>query len=204
MKKIVIRVCVFAFSSYLSIATQAAILTFDGNICEGMVACTNGAPISQTYGDTADVDVIYDSQAGGLPTTMGFWASDYSDLTNVAFGGGSSAAEIFLNPITNASVVLKGFALGAWPNSDRPSQWTILDGLGNLLMQSGPITILGAAATVVEVDLVSSSGFRIQFGPDAFNVGIDNVNFESTPVPLPAAIWVMLPALAISIRRRRG
>jgi hypothetical protein len=101
-------------------------------------------------------------------------------------------------------VVLNGFDLGAWPQLDHGSQWTILDGNNVVLMQPGPITILGSQRTTVNVNLVSNSGFKIQFGPDAFNVGIDNISFDSTTVvPLPVAFWLMLSCGAILLQRRK-
>jgi hypothetical protein len=195
-------------------SANAVVLTFDGNICNGGSSCVNGSPIDQSYGDIAgQLDVIYDREVSDtVPvSSLLFWGPDYSDLTNVAYG--TTTPEIFLSPLTGYEVTLNSFDLGAWPNTDRSSQWTLLDGLGNLLLSSGPITVGGTTATSVAPGLTSANGIRIQFGPDAFNVGIDNIDFTvretdeepGVAVPEPTSMALLglgLGLLGFRARRR--
>lgn len=191
-------------------AANAVVLTFDGNICDtgtGSDPCLNNRFISQSYGDGVGVDVTYSGQVG-LTESMRFWNTAYSDLTNVAYGRSGQTAEIFIAALPGFEIVLNGFDLGAWPTSNRSSQWTILDGNSTLLQQSGTITVLGSIATSVVPGLTSSTGFRIQFGPDAFNVGIDNIDYTVNQVdssePEPTTLLLVGLSLAgLGFTRKR-
>ncbi|MFO1321635.1 MAG: PEP-CTERM sorting domain-containing protein [Burkholderiales bacterium] len=186
-------------------------LTFDGDICPDSLTCGDFALIDQSYGDIAGiVDIQYDRLLGddNGEHRLSFWTTGYSDLTNVAWGSSGDAAgtaEIFIKPLDGNPITLKSFDLGSWPNTDRGTQFTILDGDGNILVSSGAITILGAVRSHFDIDLASASGIRIQWGPSAYNVGIDNVAFEVTAVPEPQEYALLLAGLGLvgwAARRR--
>ena len=201
----------------LSTSAHAVVMTFDGNICDTVsTVCGLGSQISQSYGDIAgQLDVSYDNN---LAVTVGDpdmfrWASDYSGLENVAYGDGGATVEIFLQPLSGWKIAGLGFDLGAHPNVNRFSQVTVLDaGGGPALLDTGLITIPGAAPSHFTVAGESASGFRIQFGPDAFNVGIDNIAFDLvasdvTPIPEPATWALMILGLTgagAALRRHRS
>ena len=58
----------------------------------------------------------------------------------------------------------------------------------------------------------SQAGFAISLGPDAWDVAIDNITFQltestntTTPIPLPAAGWMLLAGLGgLAAMRRRA
>ena len=194
-------------------AAHADVLTFEGNICNGGAACTNYAPIDQSYGDTALVNVttIYDV-VNAPAQAMEYWADFYSGMNDVAFGSGGNAG-LNIDPIAGYKVTLNGFDIGSWPNVDRYSSWRVFDGFGNLLGSSGidPILISGASPTHVG-SFYSTNGIHIEFGPDSYDVGIDNVDFTVSAirggaVPEPAT-WAMLivgmGGVGAMMRRRRG
>ena len=122
---------------------QATLLTFEGNICGGG-PCGNGAPIDQSYGDAAGmVDVTYTDRVSGgasapVEPFLRYWANDYNDLQNVAYGGSpGGVAEIRLTPAGGFQVTLNSFDLGAWPDATRPSQYTIYDSSESCSLQLG-------------------------------------------------------------------
>jgi hypothetical protein len=187
----------------VSSAAHATILTFDGDICNGGASCFDFAPLDQSYGDSSEIDVVYNGDiSGGLGANapLGWWSNNYSDLVGIAFGSNNDLTgtpQIFLKPLTGQSVTLNGFDLGAWPNATLGSQVTIVDGLNKILFSSGPISIgAGNVHRHFSFSLTSNNGFGIQWGPSGFNVGIDNVDFSvrvGSAVPEPAS-WIFLLA----------
>lgn len=206
MKRLNVAAVITAIA--ISAPSHANLLTFDDLSCGGQCS----VPIDQSYGDVpGQVDVRYDRILGdAIPEEpMRFWNTGYSDLLNVAYGGvndTSGATEIFLQPAPGMQVTLLAFDLGGWPNTDRVSTYTILSGSGALLASSGgSFLVSGGARSSFVVGLSSPDGVRIRLGPNAFNVGIDNVSFTVSPVPEPGT-WVFLLAglgvLGLVARRR--
>ena len=195
----------------------AAMLTFPNNICANIATCGDGSFISDTYGDVAGaVDISYRNLQGNPTLTrLRYWNNDYNDLVGVAWTDGfdvNSKAEIFIKPLNGKVVTLSAFDLGAFPDSQRTSQFTILDGDSNLLFNSGLVTIGVQPGNLHShfsfTGLTTTNGIRIQWGPSAFNVGIDNINFtvslagDPIPVPVPPAGYLLTAALVMLARRR--
>ena len=205
-------VAVLALGSALMAAPASAnVLDFSGNICSG--PCVVSSFIDDTYGDIAGVvDVSYRNLLGNTSlTNLRYWSTDYNDLVDVAWtdgGDAGSRAEIYIQPLNGEAVTLNSFDLGAWVNTTRTSTYTILDGAMNILFESGSIAV-GSPPNHSHYDftgLTSLDGIRIQWGPSAFNVGIDNINYTlaGTPVPLPPTAALLGGCLlALAGRRRR-
>jgi hypothetical protein len=124
---------------------------------------------------------------------MFYWSTGYSDLTDISYANSSpDTAEITLNPDPGFQVTLESFDLGAWDNIDRSSQVTIYNlDYSEVLFSSGIITIDSTLANSFTPNLTRNDGIKIQFGPDAWNVGIDNIIFNvssSNVVPEPLTI----------------
>ncbi len=194
---------------------EAAVLTFDGPICNGTGgACGNGFSIDQGYGDMAGVDVVYDGNPGaaGLQS-FAFWADSYSGMTNVAYYGGG--ATLSFVALAGQAVSLGGLSLGGWPNADRVLGFTVTDlATSNEVFRSGTssdplITVPGTTPSVFTFDVTSSAGLMITFLGDFYNGGVDNVIYGAADVgaiPLPAGAPLLglgLGALALLSRRRR-
>ncbi len=194
----------------------AAVLDFSGNICSNSSggACNDGALISSDYGDIAGVlDVQYRNLSGNPTLTeLRYWRNDYSDLVDVAWTDGGDAvsrAEIFLKPLDGSLITLNGFDLGAWPDSQITTSFSILDGNGTLLTDSGGIITVGIQpgnfhSSFKFSGISSASGIRIQWGPSAYNVGIDNIDFTVSAVPLPEPVGLLGSAMVALAARRRG
>lgn len=198
---------VVAIATLWGTQVHATALTFDGNICNGSSQCSINLSIDQTYGDIAgQLDVVYETRVGNGNTNVSFpflvwWSTNYSDLLNVAFapGGVGPVGEVALFPLAGFQVTLDSFDLGAWPNTlpntSISSQYTIYDSTYNTLISSGPITISRTVHSHFLPNLTNANGLIIQWGPDAFNVGIDNINFTvqsiNGTVPEPTT-WLLL------------
>jgi hypothetical protein len=175
-------------------ASQAmTVLTFDGNVCSqfsdgsgALTSCSSGSRINQSYGDVAGVDVSW-RESPASSASAAFWPDSYSGMSRVAYGD---------RPLITlaGAVTLHSFDIGAWPNINRQSQVTVVDlATSTTVLSTGPITILGSTPTNFSLDLYSPAGFTIQFGPDGFNVGIDNIAFTAGVVPEPGT-WALLAA----------
>ena len=207
-----VRLAGMAMAATLGLGTSsnATTLTFEGLICDTPGnSCANFDSILQSYGDVAgELDVQYDSDISNPELTpFRYWVDQYSGLFDVAFGEVGATVEVYLRPLSGYQVTLLGFDIGSYPNQNGLSQVTLLGGDGSTIFSTGPTTIFGNAPTHFAPGLTRIDGFRIQFGPDAFDVGIDNIDFQVTAVPEPTT-WAMLilgfGAAGSMIRRRRA
>lgn len=186
------------FSASLS---QATVLNFSGNICgNGSQACSNGGNISQSYGDSANIDVVWDSNLSAAGNQNFFWwSTGYSGQTDIAYNTSGQVGAIDLRPAAGFQVTLNSFDIGAWLSVNRTTQVSIQDANGLIYFSSGSITFNSLQLFNFN-GITSANGIRINLGPDAFNTGIDNINFTVSPinvntVPVPAAAWLFGSAL---------
>ena len=193
-------------------SASAAMLNFPTNICLGITDCADGSFISDTYADISGALEVSMRNLQGEPTLteLRYWNSGYGDLQGVAWTRRSDAvsqAEIFLKPLSGRIVTLSAFDLAAFDNVARPSQFTILDGDFTVLFESGPLTVPAQLHShFTFTGLTTTNGIRIQWGPSAFNVAIDNIDFTASfvgqPVPVPPAATLFAGGLALLARRR--
>jgi hypothetical protein len=193
----------------------AAMLTFDGSICgpAGDGACSQGSIIGAGYGSVPEqLDVTYAARSAGgsgggvLESVLRFWDVDFGDVTNVAYasGGPTQVAQIVLQPRGGFQVTLSGLDLAAWMQG-WTSQLTIYDLSFNVLSSSGSLTVPATGHLHFDFAITRTDGIIIQWGPDGFDVGIDNVNFSvaALPVPEPSLFLMLACGLgAISLRLR--
>lgn len=212
----------FAFLLASSGLAQAnpVTLDFDPAVACGVGnICANHTRIDDGYGDVAGIiDIIYNRDILSTPADhrLSYWSSAYSDLREVAWGAAndsSGRAEIYIRPLAGHWVTLLGFDLGSYPNTTRDTSITILSGTNAVLSNMANVTVDGQTHYSFDTTLSSNSGIRIQWGPSAYNVGIDNIEFGwsrnapgPAPVPLPAGLPLVASALAglgLIARRRR-
>jgi hypothetical protein len=169
---------------------------------------TNWQAIAPTYGSISGVlDVSYaDPQRN--TNNLRFWADSYSGRP-AAFAGdidAGSTALITLTPLSGNSVRLDSFFLGSYVNLDRGTSYFIDDlATPGIDFQSGATTI-GALGLTVARAFTSATGIRIGFGPTAYNVGINNINFTINPVPEPESYALLLAGLGLmgAVARRKS
>ena len=193
-------------------------LDFSGNICgaAGNLACSNYNEIGANYGDQAGaLDVSYRSGRTSDGSTyepfMKFWDNGYSGLQNVAWGGADSASyfsEITFTPLAGQQVTLNSFDFGDYLDRNRGSSVAVYD-LSNVLLWNGGAFDPGLTPTGFSPAISSSSGLVLRFGPDGYDVGIDNINLTVSAaalVPEPETYALMLAglvALGAAARRRQ-
>lgn len=196
------------------------VLDFSGAICgDGSEACGFGIPIAQSYGDVPGMfDVSYASLPGveGSPAPDTLWpwtiteAGSYSGLANVAYARNADAiGRITLTPFAGVGLTLTALTFGSYNGVSRASSLQIIadgvvvNGLGAFNVAAPP--------QVFALSTTAYNALVITWGPDAFNVGIDNVTFTSdvdggSTVPEPAS-WALLIAgfglTGAAMRRRR-
>ncbi|MEB3261209.1 MAG: hypothetical protein VKP63_11345 [Cyanobacteriota bacterium] len=127
---------------------------------------------------------------------------------DVAYACDGGTGQIKLLPLPGYQVTLQGFDLGAWPRVDRSSQVTVYaaDLSTVVVLDPPPLTISGTLAkqySFAGPQFTRLDGFAIQFGPDGFNVGMDNLRFDVSPVPGPLPLLGVAGLLAGSRNLRR-
>ena len=190
----------------------------------------NGTSIAASYGDVAGLlDVTIRGREGWgnslLTPTNGdprFWNDAYNDLDGIAYVGSSAnIGEIVLdNLAAGQQITINSADVGSWPNVTSTVGLRVYDFSWNLLFSA-----LGATAgSTVHASFapgdVGLDGLYVQWArvdalgnpTEAFNTGIDNVDFTIGPitpgavVPEPATIVLVAGGLAltaIGARRRR-
>lgn len=166
--------------------------------------------IPQTYGDTNLVDVSYHafSPVNGASTPGLFaFASGYGDLHDVAYGGTNTSfiSEITLTAKHGAKIALDSFDLASFHGGTKTVPVKILDLQGNVLSNSPLITNNTHVSWTAGTDFLD--GIVLRWGPDGYNVGLDNLTY-SAQLPAPeASTWAMMLAgfglLGQSLRKRK-
>ena len=165
--------------------------------------------IPQTYGDTNMVDVSYraiNTSTGAATNGLFAFASGYGDLHDVVFGGTNSStflAEITLTAKHGAKIALDSFDLASFGGA-RNSPVTIRDLYGNLLASWTAHTNATHLSWTAGTDYLD--GIVLRWGPDAYNVGLDNLTYSVLPAP-EASTWAMMVAgfglLGAGMRKRK-
>lgn len=187
----------------------------------------DGTTIPQSYGDIAgSVDVSYRHRGGFGNTSVidpnaYHWRTGYNDLLSVAYSAaGSGVGEIALaNLLAGQAVTLNAADVGAWSSRTLTNTVALrVYDFGWNLLYSGLGSTFGSTSHASFAPAVSATdGLYIQWSQindtgapiDAYNVGIDNVEFTagpSTTTPEPATVGLMglgLAGIAAAARRRR-
>lgn len=167
----------------------------------------NWQEISSTYGSVPGLaNVSYNDAQRGV-NSFRYWSGNYSGSA-AAFAGNADAGslgQITLTPAAGYAITLNTFFLGSYANANRATSYYV-DNLSTLGVDqtSGPITI-GSAGLQVSPQLTSSQAIVIGFGPNAYNVGINHINFSVTAVPEPETYAMLLAGLGFigAFARRR-
>lgn len=211
--------------AFAAVPAHAAdqLLDFSGNICDtpGGV-CSDGVDISQSYGDSATVDVQYRSvNAPGASSqqygTLSYWGGGYGDLQGVVWGSDndlSGVPEIRFVASGGELVTLNSFDMAGWFDDYRSSA-RVYDLAYNLLFDTGAITAPGQGHLSFAPGVSNAGGLILQWGPSGYNAGLDNISFSysslsrssiaaAVPEPTTWALMILgFGAVGASLRRRR-
>ena len=221
--------------------TRASILTFDqirdtsGNVVstlsgnspesdygDRITSARVNVPGGQfTYGNGGEgytPNVVTDYYAGSAiadNSHVSLWQNQYGDLTNVLIGNNNSISlNVLLTADTGFDVMLYGFDVAGWPNSDYLiNAIQITDGVNTLFSQSNVLvqgdmsglrhTSIQFAAPIMGPQLLLTVDYNNLSGGQQDNIGIDNIRFGQSPpaaVPLPHAAVLLLSGLIVLLR----
>jgi hypothetical protein len=162
---------------------QATTITFDGTY-NNYEQIKSGHYFQTAY-DNAFVDVVFD-------TEWKYWNSGYNDLQGVLYRKDGLVQSAFINFVAkpNSKVTLLDFDLGNYWGYGTTTQFQVFDltDLVNPLLGLYNIDVPNSSAKNYAVNLSSTTGFQLKIGPDIYNNGIDNIRFETAPVPEPATL----------------
>jgi len=201
-------------------AAAVTVLDFPTTSCVTFT-CSNGSIIQATYGDGEGVDVQYASfvQPSGdlFSSDLRYWAGGYGDLVGVVWGGGNTvnfSSRITLVALEGYEISLRGFDIATFARSSATSPVRI-ESLGGLGILSETVSTMIPTHNHVEVNSAYfRDGIALNWGPDGFNVGLDNITFDVraiTPdvggIPEPQSWALMIlgfGAAGAVVRRRRA
>jgi hypothetical protein len=118
---------------------------------------------------------------------LSHWNGIYSSRDAAKKGGGENCA-LDLTVAATHTVTLASLQLGGWPDSEIFISWSVMDLATNSLV-AGILDDLidGTLGLTASVERTSTIGFRILFGPDGLNGGINDITYSYTPRQQPAA-----------------
>lgn len=184
-------------ASIASSSRAAEILTFGDTGCNFVGSVCK---IPQTYGDTPGVDVSYRAFKADTGLTsepyLRYWGR-YGDLNGVVYAGGNptDAGEITFTAASGFKVSLLDFDIATYDGAAASAQFTVLDLAGNVL-QAFTGQTQWPKHSHADINTAFLDGVILRWGPDGYNVGLDNIRFEaqamtSGAVPEPAT-WAMM------------
>jgi hypothetical protein len=212
-----------AASMLACLATSNAatvVLDFNPSTACGANPCNNYDTISQNYGSTAllTVDIPLSSM-----NTAGYWGTGYGSLTGVAFqnnvyaannGGTVSSDPLIFNFTAAAGYLITDFSFdyATYQFSDGgPFPPTFVSISTNAAGYNGSVyvtsrlmpTALGTFAPGFVPN--GTSGLTLAFGPDNWQMGIDNITIQVSAVPEPGEWAMMLAGFGVvgAIARKR-
>ncbi|WP_293680649.1 PEPxxWA-CTERM sorting domain-containing protein [uncultured Phenylobacterium sp.] len=220
MKKFLIAAGAATLAGALTASPASAaptVLDFTGNACDAG-ACTTGNAIAQSYGDSAGVDVSYATFTfTGNPTALDarYWDVGYGDLVGVIWAGTNQtdfSGRITLTALPGYEISLLSFDIATYLNNSAESP-VLIESLGGTGIFDDVVDTLSPGHNHITVNSAYfTDGIALNWGPDAFNVGLDNIAFDvraidgTGPIPEPAT-WAMLilgfGAAGSVLRRRR-
>ncbi|WP_404355687.1 hypothetical protein [Methylotuvimicrobium sp. KM1] len=180
---------------------QASTINFDE-----LQPFSNYSAVPESFGSTPEVSVFYqtlNSDGTVESSNVLLWNAGYADLNTAAFANANGRLlNITLTAVNpNNYVTLSSFEVGGYLQTSRDaSDLRIVDGndITNILIDYAPLgnpfTVPGDVAYIFEPNITASS-IGIILGT-SWNLGINNITFSTTPVPLPAAFWFFGSALA--------
>lgn len=193
------------------------VLDFNGGCGPG--GCGNGSQVSESYGDQVGLNVSYRSINVVTGKTyepyLKTWQNGYGDLTNVIWGGADRTgfrSEITFDVAAGYEIRLIGFDYATYfpGNETVPINIATLDGEtvynDRYAVTRGSHNYFGANTDFFR------SGFTLSWGPDGYEVGLDNIAFEVRAIEVPTGgvpepgTWALmilgLGAAGAALRRR--
>ena len=192
---------IFCFPTTVLSASVSNVLIFGGSNCNGGNVCGDNSLIDQSYGDiVGKLNVIWDRNIATIQKEQFLhWTTGFVGTSNVGYSDAASFAEILFIPEPGYRVTLNSFDWTPFPGL-RNVAVAVSDetGLryGNGSTSSGLLRTYGnTGAGELYFDPITSSSFiSLQFDPASIggfgNVGLDNISYTVSAVPLPAAAWL--------------
>ena len=207
---------VFAGMAAAPAHAVTTVLDFGPSSCAG--GCSNNSNFDQSYGDQAGLDISYrwltgQGNSSVSSNALNYW-DQYGSLQGVAWGGTSSGFGVpeitfLLTQPGTSTLTLNGLDYAGYASINRPTSFRVYDLDYNLLFNSGNVVAPGIGSQSIAFGTSSVSGLRLQWGPDGYDAGIDNLSFSLSNVVSPApepTTWLMMIfgfGMVGSVLRRR-
>jgi hypothetical protein len=157
---------------------------------------TSAGP-SPTFGDTSTVNFTWDA---GMAYSPGYSGQDafYCEplgITPCVFSIAPAGAA--------TDVILNSFTFGSYA-ATTSVLWSVMDLATSLVVASGSAALTNNTFATIDINLPSTLGFAVSFGPDSYAAGLNSVTYNNA-VPTPGSLALLGAALfGFAATRRRA
>lgn len=197
-------------TTYLK-AVFAALLLTSVTAAQAVMVAFNPATPSANAGDTVDIAITISDLGDGAAPSLGVYdlTVGYDPLLLAPFG---SPSIVFGDPVLGNQLDL--FGLGSVTSFDDSvaGVWNLfelsldsvsdLDSLQAASFVLGTVTFKAIAPGTSPLSFLSATLGDAAGDPLSVSLGSGEVTVNSSPVPAPAVLWLLLPGLALVMGRR--
>lgn len=153
------------------------------------------------FGSSGPVDLDWDPN-NNFFTELLVWNNGYSGQGAVFCWHGEDCALEISTSVEDTSITLESFTIGYYGYGGVVG-YDVIDLETNTSLLSDKPWISREEVSLINVNLSSDVGFRILFGYDGFNGGINNIAYSYLPIPtqmpintpIPTTVWLFASGL---------
>lgn len=196
---------VFILNSNIANATSVMVKIED----MGLFDWESIQEMSPGFGSDGPITLDWDPNHDSFTELLAFNSGYSGRGAAFCWYGEDCALELSVSEI-GTNLMLESFFLGYYSDNGGVVDYHVIDMETGSDILFGSPWVDGSDGSIVSVNASSSVGFRILFGPDGYDGGINDITYSYQPAlvqtPIPTAVWFFGSGLIglLSLGRKSG